>query len=89
MQAKIMYEGVSRTPGDRPIVCVAICKWPSGRTRVVIGGFGTAPLLVMDGPEASGAEAAIEIARSHFIKPGNNKEYQLETAKTLVHRLLE
>jgi CO/xanthine dehydrogenase FAD-binding subunit len=89
LQARLMYEGVSRTPGDRPIVCVAIGKWPSGRTRVAIGGFGTAPLLVMDGPESGGAEAAIEIARSHSIKPGNDKEYQLETAKILVHRLLE
>jgi hypothetical protein len=43
----------------------------------------------MDGPESGGAEAAIEIARSHSIKPGNDKEYQLETAKILVHRLLE
>ena len=89
IQAELMYESVSRTPGDRPIVCIAIGKWPSGRTRVAIGGFGATPLLVMDGPESGGAVAAIEIARSHTIKPGNNKEYQLETAKIMVHRLLE
>jgi CO/xanthine dehydrogenase FAD-binding subunit len=89
IQANLMYESVSRSPGDRPIVCVAIGKWPSGRTRVAIGGFGTAPLLVIDGPEADGAEAAIEIARSQIIKPGNNIEYQLEITKTLVNRLLE
>ncbi|MDR3574946.1 MAG: FAD binding domain-containing protein [Anaerolineaceae bacterium] len=88
-QAKLLYEGVSRTPGDRPIVCVAIGKWSSGRTRVVIGGFGSAPLLAMDGPEARGAESAIKIAHSQYIKPGNNKTYQLEITKILVHRLLE
>jgi len=86
---KLMYEGVSRTPGDRPIVCVAIGKWPSGRTRVAIGGFGNAPLLVMDGPEASGAEESVNTAHSQSIKPGKNKEFQIEVAKTLVHRLLE
>jgi CO/xanthine dehydrogenase FAD-binding subunit len=89
VQAKLLYESVSRTPGDRPIVSVAIGKWPSGRTRVAIGGFGSAPLLVMDGPEIGGAEFAIEIARSHSVKPGHDIEFQLETAKTLVHRLLE
>jgi CO/xanthine dehydrogenase FAD-binding subunit len=88
IQAKLMFESVSRTPGDRPIVCVAICKWPSGRARIAVGGFGTTPLLVMDGPDAKGAETAIEIARSYNIKPGNDKEYQLETTKTLVRRLL-
>jgi len=88
IQAKLMFESVSRTPGDRPIVCVAIGKWPSGRTRIAIGGFGTAPLLVMDGPDATGAETSIEIARSQNIKPRNDKEYQLEITKTLVQRLL-
>ncbi|HMD87679.1 MAG TPA: FAD binding domain-containing protein [Anaerolineaceae bacterium] len=89
MQVKLMYESVSRTPADKPIVCVAIGKWPSGRTRIAIGGFGTAPFIVMDGPDLNDAETAIEIARSQAIKPENNLEYQLEITKTLVHRLLE
>jgi len=35
----------------------------------------------MDGPEIGGAEFAIEIARSHSLKPGHDIEFQLETAK--------
>jgi CO/xanthine dehydrogenase FAD-binding subunit len=87
-QANLLYEAVSRTPGDRPIVIAAIGRWPSGRTRVAIGGFGTAPILVLDGPDAAGAEDAIKIAHSQYIKPGKDQEYQLEITKTLVHRLL-
>ena len=55
----LAYQYVARTPADRPIVCAAAAGWPSGRTRLALGGYGDAPRLAMDGPEPAGAEAAI------------------------------
>ena len=46
---KFAYEYIARTPADLPIVCVAVAQWPSGRTRLALGGYGAAPLLAMDG----------------------------------------
>src|SRR4030042_1025402 len=54
----IAFDYVARTPSDRPIVAVAVARWPSGRTRLAIGGWGSMPLLAMDGPDASGNDAA-------------------------------
>lgn len=39
---------------------LALARWPAGRTRVAIGGWGSAPLLAMDGREASGILEATE-----------------------------
>lgn len=84
----LAYEYVARTPADLPIVCVAVAQWPSGRTRVALGGFGSAPLLAMDGPEPDGAEMAV---RDAFREAGDqwaSAEYRSNIAKTLVQRCL-
>jgi len=83
---KLTYEYVARTPADLPIVCVAVAQWPSGRTRVALGGYGQAPLLALDGPEPSGAESA---ARDAYREAGDqwaSAEYRREMAATLVER---
>ena len=49
LKINLQYEYVARTPMDKPIVCVALGKWVSGRTRVVLGGWGQLPTLAMDG----------------------------------------
>ncbi len=33
LNARLAFEYVSRTPADKPIICVALAQWPSGRTR--------------------------------------------------------
>jgi probable selenate reductase FAD-binding subunit len=84
----LAYEYVARTPADLPIVCVAVAQWPSGRTRVALGGFDSAPLLAMDGPESDGAEMA---ARDAFREAGDqwaSAEYRSNVAETLVQRCL-
>ena len=60
LNVRLAYEYVARTPADLPILCVALAKWRSGRTRVVVGGFGSAPCLAMDGPTEDGAEIAAQ-----------------------------
>jgi CO/xanthine dehydrogenase FAD-binding subunit len=89
LNAHLEYEYVARTPADRPIVCAAVASWPSGRTRVVLGGFGRAPVLAMDGPEPDGAVAA---ARNAFSEAGDawaSAEYRQEMADVLTSRCLQ
>jgi len=86
--ARLSYEYVARTPADKPLVCVASAVWPSGRTRVALGGYAASPLLVLDGTEADGAEAA---ARSAYSQAGDqwaSAEYRQDVAAVLVKRCL-
>jgi CO/xanthine dehydrogenase FAD-binding subunit len=85
---ELAYEYVARTPADLPIVCAAVAHWPSGRTRVALGGYGAAPLLAMDGPEAAGAEQA---ARDAYHEAGDqwaSAAYSSDVAATLVNRCI-
>ena len=88
LQPVLRHEIVARSPADQPVVCVAVGMWPSGRTRVALGGFGPAPVLAMDGPEKEGAEAAVESAYSHPDDAYASGEYRSQVAQTLVARLL-
>jgi CO/xanthine dehydrogenase FAD-binding subunit len=87
LNAALRFTAVARTPVDRPIVCAAVAVWPSGRTRVTLGGCGKAPILAMDGPEPGGADAS---AREAFRSAGDewaSAEYRVVVAGTLVRRL--
>jgi CO/xanthine dehydrogenase FAD-binding subunit len=88
LNAHLAYHAVARTPADLPIVSVAVANWPSGRTRVVLGGYGNAPLMALDGPEPGGAEAAVASAYEHAGDEWASAEYRLTTAMTLVRRAL-
>jgi putative selenate reductase FAD-binding subunit len=88
---KIVYEYVARSPADRPMVCAAIAQWNSGKTRLALGGWGEAPLLAMDGPEADGIKAAANSAYSQAENEWASAEYRQEIAGVLalrgLHRL--
>ena len=86
---RLAYEYVARTPADLPIVCVSLAQWPSGRTRVALGGYGNAPILAMDGPESDGAESA---ARNAYREAGDqwaSAEYRSDVAAKLTKRCVE
>jgi CO/xanthine dehydrogenase FAD-binding subunit len=84
----LKYDFVGRSPLDIPMVSVAVGKWSTGRKRIVIGGFGLSPMLMIDGTEMAGLESGIKNACSH--SPNNiNSKYIQQTAKTLALRLLE
>ena len=85
---KLDYDYVARSPADQPIVSVAVCRWPSGRTRVVLGGFGEAPMLVFDGSESSGAEVAAKNAYSMAKDEWASSDYRQEIASILTARIL-
>lgn len=88
LNAGLAYEYVARTPADRPIVCVAVASWPSGRTRIALGGSGPVVLLALDGPEPGGAETAVQDAFSQAGDQWASAEYRQAAATTLIQRIL-
>lgn len=88
LNAKLAFESVARTPADKPIVCAALAQWPSGRTRLALGGYGKVPLLAMDGTESDGLEAAARNAFHEATDEWASAEYRMDVAATLAKRCL-
>jgi CO/xanthine dehydrogenase FAD-binding subunit len=86
---ELAFEYVSRTPADKPIVCAALAQWNSGRTRLVLGGYGKSPSLAMDGTEAEGIEAAARNTFHEATDEWASAEYRMDVAATLAKRCLE
>jgi CO/xanthine dehydrogenase FAD-binding subunit len=86
--AQLAFEYAARTPADKPIVAAAIARWNSGRTRVVLGGYGPAPILAMDGPEETGIESAVGNALRDADDPWGSAAYRMDVAATLCRRCL-
>ena len=89
LNVKLAFDYVSRTPTDKPIVCAALAQWNSGRTRLVLGGYGKSPLLAMDGTEAEGIESAARNAFHEANDEWASAEYRMDVAATLAKRCLE
>ena len=89
LNAKLAFESVARTPADKPIVCAALAQWPSGRTRLALGGYGKFPLLAMDGTESEGLETAARNAFHEATDEWASAEYRMEVAATLAKRCQE
>jgi putative selenate reductase FAD-binding subunit len=89
LNVTLSFETVARTPADKPIVCAALAQWPSGRTRLALGGYGASPALALDGNAPNDLEAA---ARNSFADSGDawaSKEYRSEMAAVLAKRCFE
>lgn len=89
LNVKLAFEYVSRTPADKPIVCAVLAQWNSGRTRLVLGGYGKSPMLAMDGTEADGADTAARNAYHEATDEWASAEYRMDVASTLAKRCLE
>jgi CO/xanthine dehydrogenase FAD-binding subunit len=89
LNLRLAYEYVARTPADLPIICAAVAKWPSGRTRLALGGFGSAPTLAFDGTESLGIEVAAQNAYSQAGDEWASSAYRQEIAGVLARRCLE
>jgi putative selenate reductase FAD-binding subunit len=89
LNVKLSLETVARTPADKPIVCAALAQWPSGRTRLIIGGWGPIPTLAMDGNDPSGLVEAARNASSEAADEWASAEYRMEIAGILARRCQE
>jgi putative selenate reductase FAD-binding subunit len=89
LNLQLAFDYVSRTPADKPIVCAALARWNSGRTRLALGGIGGNPLLAMDGTEADGAEAAARNAFHEAADEYASAEYRMDVAATLAKRCMQ
>jgi len=89
LNIKLAYEFVARTPADQPIVCAAVGQWESGRTRLALGGWGSAPVLALDGPNPDGIETAAQDAYSTAEDEWASAEYRSEMAGVLSRRCLQ
>jgi len=86
LNARLAYEYVARTPVDLPILSVAVARWPSGRTRLAVGGFGATPCMAMDGPELAGAETAAQAVCQEAGDEWASAEYRSAAVTFLVQR---
>lgn len=92
LNIKLAFEYVSKTPSDKPIVCAALAQWKSGRVRLALGGYGTSPMLAMDGTETEGSEGIETAARNTYHEATDeyaSAEYRMDIASTLTKRCLE
>jgi CO/xanthine dehydrogenase FAD-binding subunit len=89
LNANLAFEYVSRTPVDKPIVCAALAQWNSGRTRLVLGGYGKSPLLAMDGTEAEGLVTAARNAFHEATDEWASAEYRMDVAAILAKRCMD
>lgn len=88
LNVSLCYEYVARTPADLPIVCAAVARWGSGRTRIVLGGWGKASMMVVDGKDENDVTPAIENATLNAGDEWASAEYRTDVARTLVRRCL-
>lgn len=89
LDVKIHYEYVARTPADKPIICVALVSWQSGRNRMVVGGWGPSPTLAYDGPGNKGIEIAASNAAHDAVDEWASSEYRSDIASILASRCLQ
>jgi CO/xanthine dehydrogenase FAD-binding subunit len=86
--ANVKCAATSRSPADSPILCVAVCQWSSGRTRVALGGYGLYPILAFDGPEETGSVLAAAAAFKNAGDEWASADYRSSVAARLVKRLV-
>lgn len=88
-QLDAVFHYTARSAADLPIVAAAAARWPAGRTRVVLGGYGDQPRMVFDGPDSQGAEQAARDAYSEAADQWASADYRSQTAGVLVKRCLQ
>jgi len=86
LNTKLAFEFVSRTPADKPILSASLAHWPSGRTRLVLGGWGKSPTLAMDGTQTDDVQSAARNACHEASDDYASAEYRMDVALTLAMR---
>jgi CO/xanthine dehydrogenase FAD-binding subunit len=87
-KAQFLFESVARSPKDLPILCIAISKDHLEKMRIVIGGFGDAPILAFSGNDLRGIENKIDKTLAGSADKWASSEYRQKAAKALVMRMV-
>lgn len=85
---RLTFEAVSRAPTDTPMVMVAVCQWPSGRVRVVTGGFGKTPVVICDRMNFSEDEM-IDVKLPDANDDWASSEYREAVTEILIQRAIQ
>jgi CO/xanthine dehydrogenase FAD-binding subunit len=88
-EVMIRFDSIGRTPKDRPIVAIAAAKWPMGKLRVAIGGFGGLPILAFDGDVHEDVAKAVDEAYSSSEDQWASSAYRREAGRKLASRLVQ
>jgi len=86
--AEVKCEFVARSPVDTPVMGVALAVWPEKRMRIVVGGFGDAPMLAYEGVDTSQAKAALHTALQASGDAWASADYRQAAALAILERLL-
>ncbi len=89
LNVRLAYQYVARTPADQAIIGVVAVKWPAGRTRLALCGWGTVPCLAMDGPEPGGVEEAVRSAASASGDQWASSAYRQAAGAVLARRAVD
>lgn len=82
------YEDIARSPEDRPIAFVAVARWSTGETRVVIGGAGKSPLVGSDGSKNLISQLFDHHKYSSVMEKAKFNSYQQAAILTLIERMI-
>jgi CO/xanthine dehydrogenase FAD-binding subunit len=88
-QVQVAFEFIARTPQDLPVLGIAVAKWPSGKIRVTVGGFGAAPALAYEGKDARETLNAVESVLQNSNDEWASAEYRHSVAPAVLTRLME
>lgn len=88
LNADLSFEKVSRSPDDLPILCIALARWPSGRTRIALGGFGPSPIIAFDAPEPGGVDAAVSDALTRAEDAWASADYRRDIGAMIIRRMM-
>jgi CO/xanthine dehydrogenase FAD-binding subunit len=83
------FEAVARTPSDKPILCAALAKWPSGRIRLALGGWGREAKLAFDGNDLYGLEDAARSVVSDAGDEWASSDYRMDVIGILIRRCMD
>jgi len=82
------YESIGRSPLDTPMISLGIAHWTSGRLRVVTGGFGSIPSLILDGNAKDDVLQALSLALAEASDQWASADYRIHAAQKLATRML-
>lgn len=85
--AQIVYDQVSRSPQDKPILCISVCRWNPSTLRISVGGFGESPVLFYDGSPSAYTFETCQSVLDGSDDDWASSEYRKHVAKILINRM--